>query len=134
MVKFAGFLKRVKDFNQKALHTIVKGATTFKKGARKYWVEPMAGIMTTVLPQVKPLTDAIFKVDDAIIKGMEWTTNKLDPNKTSSMKLLQQSSKTIETPSRNKFADLTRNNALPIAPGIAKSNNTFNRSYLNFNR
>ena len=81
MGEFAGFLKRAKNLAQKVVHGIIKGATKFKEGARKYYVEPMVNTLNTIVPITKPLTDVIFKVDDQIIKGMNWLTDKTNPNK-----------------------------------------------------
>ena len=111
MGKFAGFLKRSKNIAQKAIHGILKGATMFKEGTRKYYVEPMVGVLNTVMPEVKPLTDAIFKVDDGIIKGMNWLTDKTDtPHK----KIL----------TRNEILRNQLNNKM-IHSGPIKSNNFY---------
>ena len=81
MGKFAGFLKRAKNFAHNALHKVVKGATAFKKFMRTNFVEPGVQTLNKVMPIITPVSEGLLKLDDQIIKGMDWLTNKTEPSK-----------------------------------------------------
>ena len=128
MGKFAGFLKRAKNFAKNAIHTIAKGATAFKKGVRKYYIEPMTEVLTTVLPQIKPLTDVIFKVDDKIIKGMEWLTNKTSyQNNNNQIKPSFYQNNPDNVPGHRPIPITPNNPSQPIRTPL-------DRTYFNFNK
>ncbi len=86
MGKFAGFLKRMKNFASNVVNKVAKGVKWLKETSRKYYIEPMNNILTSVLPQVKPISDALFAVDNKIIDGMNWIIDKTNNNSKSDYK------------------------------------------------
>ena len=137
MGKFAGFLKRIKNLASNVINKAVKGAKWLKETSRKYYIEPMNSILTTVLPSVKPISDALFAVDDKIIDGMNWIINKTD-NKNSKSNSKSNYNKIFPSPINNKI------NYRPYPKMLPKSNQnqnsnavnapTIDRTYLNFNK
>ena len=76
MGKFAGFLKRLKNVALKGVNTVAKGI----KGAKSIWnnviTKPGVSILNTLLPGTKPLTDALFTIDNQVDKGIDWLIDK----------------------------------------------------------
>ena len=62
MGKFAGFLKRIKNFTNKVVNMGAKGLKTVK------------GVWNDII--TKPLTDTLYKIDNQINKGIDWIISK----------------------------------------------------------
>ncbi len=77
MGKFSGYLKRLKQM----FHNGVKGVKFVKDVWNKYITKPGVAILNTVIPESKPLTDILFKIDDKINQGFDWVLNKTDEPK-----------------------------------------------------
>ena len=72
MAKFAGFLKRLKQ----VVNTAVKGFKAVKGVWNNVITKPGVSILNTILPGTKPITDALFTVDNYVNKGIDWIINK----------------------------------------------------------
>ena len=79
MAKFAGFLKRLKQFT----NTAVKGLKAVKDVWNNVVTKPGVSILNTVFPITKPITDALFTVDNYVNKGIDWVIDKTNKNKPS---------------------------------------------------
>ena len=76
MGKFAGFLKRVKNFALKGVNTVAKGLKTAKNIWNNVVTKPGVAILNTLLPITKPITDTLYDVDDYVNKGIDWVIDK----------------------------------------------------------
>jgi hypothetical protein len=81
MGKFAGFLKRIKNFTNKVVNVGAKGLKAVKGVWNDVITKPGVSILNTVLPGTKPITDALFTVDNYVNKGIDWVIDKTN-NKT----------------------------------------------------
>ena len=76
MGKFAGFLKRAKNFALKGVNTVAKGLKTAKNIWNNVITKPGVDILNTLLPITKPITDTLYDVDDYFNKGIDWVIDK----------------------------------------------------------
>ena len=76
MGKFAGFLKRIKNFTNKVINMGAKGLKAVKGVWNDVITKPGVSILNTVLPGTKPLTDTLFKIDNQFNKGIDWIISK----------------------------------------------------------
>ena len=51
----------------------------------------MVGVLNTIMPETKPLTNALFKLDDGIINGINWIVDKTENGAEGSSNLLNDS-------------------------------------------
>ena len=76
MGKFAGFLKRAKNFALKGVNTVAKSLKTVKNIWNNVVTKPGVAILNTLLPITKPITDTLYDVDDYFNKGIDWVIDK----------------------------------------------------------
>jgi len=131
MGKFAGFLKRVKNFVKKGVNTVAKGFKVAKNIWNNVITKPGVSILNTLIPGTKPLTDALWTVDDQFNKGLDWVIDKT--SSTNNNKLPAHFVKDTVSSFRDKMSNV-RSNMFPLhgqPQQIALP--TVNRN-LNFNR
>ncbi len=84
MGKFAGYLKRLKNLNLKAINTGAKVLKTAKNIWNTVITKPGVGILNTLMPETKTLTDALFDIDNYVNKGIDWFIDKTNTTKNTS--------------------------------------------------
>ena len=72
MGKFAGILKRLKQL----VNYGVKGLKWTKDKWNTFITKPGVGLLNTIIPGSQLLTDALFKLDDKVNKGLDWIIDK----------------------------------------------------------
>ena len=128
MGKFAGILKRLKQF----ANTTLKGIKWVKDKWNTYITKPGVGLLNSILPGSNYLTDALFAVDNKINQGINWAIDK-----TSDRNVNEQNNKPIN-PSfyRNDPDIVPGHRPVPITPNIPSQpiRTPLDRSYFNFNK
>ena len=110
MGKFAGFLKRAKNFALNAVNKIAKGVKIAKNFTRKNLIKPGVDTMTNIFPIVKPITDGLFTLDDQLMKGIDWVIDKTENNVEGSSNLLNDSSATSREGTKTMIKEMLKNN------------------------
>ena len=112
MGKFAGILKRLKQL----VNYGVKGLKWTKDKWNTFITKPGVGLLNTIIPGSQLLTDALFKLDDKVNKGLDWIIDKTD-----------------EKPSIIKPDIVPGHRPIPIIPS-QPINPSIDRTYFNFNK
>ena len=109
MGKFAGFLKRAKNFAKNAINKIAKGVKWTKQFTRKNLIKPGVDTLTNIIPIVKPITNGLFKIDDQLIKGIDWVIKKTENGAEGSSNLLNDSTATSREGAKATIKQMLRN-------------------------
>ena len=110
MGKFAGFLKRAKNFALNAVNKIAKGVKIAKNFTRKNLIKPGVDTMTNIFPIVKPITDGLFTLDDQLMKGIDWVIEKTENRAEGSSNLLNDSTATSREGPKTMIKEMLKNN------------------------
>ena len=110
MGKFAGFLKRAKNFALNAVNKIAKGVKIAKNFTRKNLIKPGVDTMTNIFPIVKPITDGLFTLDDQLMKGIDWIIDKTENGAEGASNLLNDSTATSREGPKTMIKEMLKNN------------------------
>ena len=109
MGKFAGFLKRAKNFALNAVNKIAKGVKIAKNFTRKNLIKPGVDTITNIMPIVKPITDGLFTLDDQLMKGIDWVIDKTENRAEGSSNLLNDSTATSREGPKTMIKEMLKN-------------------------
>ena len=124
MGKFAGFLKRAKNFALNVINKIAKGVKIAKNFTRKNLIKPGVDTMTNIFPIVKPITDGLFTLDDQLMKGIDWVIDKTENGAEGSSNLLNDSTETSREGPKTMIKEMLRNKS------ASSTSNASNNSYV----
>ena len=83
----------------------------------------MVDVLNTIMPETKPLTNAIFKLDDSIINGMNWVIDKTENGAKGSSNLLNDCTATSREDPKTMIKEmLNKNNSY-----VGMTSDTINR-------